>query len=65
MKDQDLKTKNVGKLVAEDYHTATVFKKYGIDFYCKGGKTIEEAYKNKNISEDKLLADLETISKKI
>ena len=26
--------KNIGEIVAEDYRTATVFEKYGIDFCC-------------------------------
>ncbi len=28
--------KKIGEIVAEDYRTATVFEKYGIDFCCGG-----------------------------
>ncbi|WP_370098123.1 DUF542 domain-containing protein, partial [Xanthomarina gelatinilytica] len=34
--------KQIGQYVAEDYRTAGVFSKYGIDFCCKGHRTIEE-----------------------
>lgn len=33
----------IGALVAQDYRTAPVFKNYGIDFCCKGNRTIAEA----------------------
>ena len=39
---ETLISKSVGEFVAEDYRTATVFQKYGIDFCCKGGRTIDE-----------------------
>mgnify|MGYP006320226513 CR=1 FL=1 len=32
----------VGEFVAEDFRTAAVFSKYGIDFCCKGNRTIEQ-----------------------
>ncbi|GAB4378647.1 MAG: iron-sulfur cluster repair di-iron protein [Salibacteraceae bacterium] len=49
----------IGEMVAENYRTAPVFKKYGIDFCCKGGRTIEEACAAKGIDPQPLLADLE------
>ncbi len=33
----------IGEVVAQDYRTATVFKKYKIDFCCKGNRTIADA----------------------
>ncbi|MGE4513734.1 MAG: DUF542 domain-containing protein, partial [Chryseobacterium sp.] len=39
----NIKTDFIGEIVAEDFRTAAIFKKYGIDFCCKGGRTIEEA----------------------
>jgi regulator of cell morphogenesis and NO signaling len=52
------KTATVGSFVANDYRTATVFQKYGIDFCCKGGRSIEEVCTNKNLNATKLLAEL-------
>jgi regulator of cell morphogenesis and NO signaling len=60
---EKIKTKSVGEFVANDYRTATVFQKYGIDFCCKGSKTINEVCENKNISADELLANLNDVSK--
>ncbi len=58
MDTNELKNKKIGELVAEDFRKATVFKKYGLDFCCGGGKTIDEACQNKNISVDTLISDL-------
>lgn len=52
------KTATVGSFVANDYRTATVFQKYGIDFCCKGGRSIEEVCTSKNLDQTKLLAEL-------
>jgi len=55
--------KNVGAFVAEDYRTAAVFQKYGIDFCCKGNKTINEVCNNKHILVEDLLNDLTAVKK--
>ncbi|MBK8640750.1 MAG: iron-sulfur cluster repair di-iron protein [Saprospiraceae bacterium] len=48
----------IGELVARDYRTASVFKKYSIDFCCQGNRTIEEACEKKNSDTKKVLEDL-------
>ena len=48
----------IGEFVANDYRTASVFKKYGIDFCCQGNRTIQEACDKKNIDTQKVLEDL-------
>ncbi len=58
-----LETRNIGELVAEDYRTATVFKKHKIDFCCNGNRTIEEACKSKDISIWELTSDLQQAMK--
>jgi len=50
-----MKNKTIGSFVAEDYRAASVFNKYGIDFCCRGGRSLEEVCETKNI-------DLEEIS---
>ena len=49
----------IGQLVAEDYHTASIFKSYGIDFCCKGNRSIADVCSGKNIDVHKLINDLE------
>ncbi|AHF15282.1 iron-sulfur cluster repair di-iron protein [Niabella soli] len=48
----------IGALVAQDYRTAPVFKNYGIDFCCKGNRTIAEACEKKRIALDPLIDTL-------
>ena len=51
----------IGELVAKDYRTASVFKKYSIDFCCQGNRTIQDACDKKNIDSKKVLEDLDTL----
>lgn len=57
-----LKERTVGEIVAEDYRTAGVFKKFGLDFCCGGGRPITEACEQKGINVDILLDELEAIT---
>ncbi|MCZ2443857.1 MAG: DUF542 domain-containing protein, partial [Flavobacteriales bacterium] len=41
MNTQELKEKTVGELVKENIKMAHVFKKYGIDFCCGGGISVQ------------------------
>ena len=50
---------NIGKIVAENYKAAAVFKQYGIDFCCNGNRTIESACRKKQIDEEQLLTELQ------
>lgn len=50
----------IGALVAQDYRTASVFKKHGIDFCCQGNRTIGEACERKNINIEPVLQELKT-----
>lgn len=54
----------IGELVAQDYRTASVFKKYGIDFCCQGNTTINNACEKKNIDTGLVLQDLDELAKK-
>lgn len=51
----------IGELVAKDYRTASVFKKYSIDFCCQGNRTIQEACDKKTIDSMNVLEDLDNI----
>ncbi|MCF8274204.1 MAG: iron-sulfur cluster repair di-iron protein [Flavobacteriaceae bacterium] len=50
--------KTVAEVVAENIKTAHVFKKYGIDFCCGGGVTIDKACEKKNLDYFKLKEEL-------
>ena len=54
--------KTIGEMVAEDFRAAEVFRKYKIDFCCKGNRTIEEACENKKFNVADIYNDLENIS---
>lgn len=45
----------VGEYVANDFRTAALFSKYGIDFCCRGNRTLDEVCVKKEIN----LADLQ------
>ncbi len=51
----------IGELVAQDYRTASIFKKYGIDFCCQGNRTINEACEAKKINETLVLGDINAL----
>jgi len=51
----------IGDFVAKDFRTAALFSKYGIDFCCKGDRTLEEVCEKKEVNPDELLAQIEAI----
>ena len=53
--------KEIGQFVAEDFRTAAVFSKYGIDFCCKGDRTVEEVCEKSSIDPEELLSKLNDI----
>jgi regulator of cell morphogenesis and NO signaling len=58
---QTIAEKTVAELVTNDYRTADVFKKFGIDFCCGGKVTVQEICTKKNISYKDLTEQLEKI----
>jgi len=58
---ETLEKTTIGEYVANDFRTAAVFSKYGIDFCCKGNRTIDEACEKKDINPDQLLELLNTV----
>lgn len=57
----DPATTTVREMVVEDYRTAAVFGRYGLDFCCGGGATIARACEKKGVEVDRLVADLEEV----
>ena len=55
---EELKSKKVSKIVAENFKTAKVFTHYGIDFCCNGGIPLEQACEAKSVDLNELLGQL-------
>jgi regulator of cell morphogenesis and NO signaling len=53
--------KSVGEVVALDYRAAAIFEKYGIDFCCKGNKSIDDACESKNIRTEDVMRELKIL----
>ena len=51
----------IGKIVAEDFRTAQVFRSYGLDFCCGGKKSLEESCAKKDIALEQVLEDLQNL----
>ncbi|HEX9079844.1 MAG TPA: iron-sulfur cluster repair di-iron protein [Desulfuromonadaceae bacterium] len=51
--------KTVGDFVADDYRTARVFERYGIDFCCGGKVGLADACREKGIDPATVLAEIE------
>jgi len=47
--------KKAGKIVADNFRSAKVFTKYGIDFCCKGGIKLSEACETRGLDTDLLI----------
>ncbi|MDN4165012.1 iron-sulfur cluster repair di-iron protein [Cytophagales bacterium LB-30] len=52
----------IGEIVAQDYRTALLFEKLGIDFCCKGNRTIEEVCALKHLDKATLLQNLKDLA---
>ncbi len=59
----NIQTDFIGDIVAEDFRTAAIFKKNGIDFCCKGGRTIEDACESKKLDAENIYHEIETLPK--
>ena len=55
----DTLERTIGEFVAEDYRTAQVFEKYGIDFCCGGKAPLSEACRQKGIDGDAIALEIE------
>lgn len=51
----------VGEFVAEDYRTAKVFERYGIDFCCGGKIPLSEICREKNVDPAAIIREIEAV----
>jgi regulator of cell morphogenesis and NO signaling len=54
--------RTIGEFVAEDYRTAAVFEKHGIDFCCGGKVTLSVACREKGVDMEMLLSEIDSAS---
>ncbi|MFV0471757.1 MAG: iron-sulfur cluster repair di-iron protein [Paludibacteraceae bacterium] len=59
----DTTNKTIGQIVADDFRTAEIFKNAGIDFCCGGKKSVAQACSEKNVSEEKLIQEINELQK--
>ena len=68
MKVQEVNKKDtsttIGEIVAKDYRTAEVFKKFGLDFCCGGKKSVSSVCNEKGINIAELNEALQALDKK-
>lgn len=60
----DLLSLSLKEIVTKDFHAAAVFEKFTLDFCCRGGKTIDEACREKGLKPASILNELERIGSK-
>ncbi len=51
--------RTIGSIVADDFRTAAVFNAHGIDFCCKGGRSLEEVCRTKGIDQARIEREIE------
>jgi len=61
---KNLTQKSIGSIVADDYRASKIFRKYDIDFCCKGNRTIQDVIGERNLPYDQIIAELNEILNK-
>lgn len=57
----DSANKTIGEFVAEDYRTAAVFERHGIDFCCGGQVPLAQACREKGVDPEQILSGIEAV----
>lgn len=63
MKKENLLKKSLGEIVTDDFRSAAIFKKAGLDFCCGGKKSLESACAEKTVDPDNLIDQLLELEK--
>ena len=58
---ENLMTKPIGEIVADNYRTAQIFKNHKIDFCCKGNRSIGEVAEKNKLDAALLLKEIENV----
>ncbi len=51
----------IREIVASDYRTAAIFQRHGLDFCCRGFRTVEQGCRDAGADEAALLRDLDAV----
>lgn len=54
----DLSNISIGEIVKTNYKTSDIFKKYGIDFCCGGGKSIAKVCQDSDLNEEEIVQEV-------
>jgi regulator of cell morphogenesis and NO signaling len=60
---EDLIEKTLAEIVTDNIRSAIVFEEYGLDFCCKGNRSLKEACSDKNVNVQKVLSELTNLSR--
>lgn len=58
---KELLDKNVGQIVAEDYRSALVFRKYNIELCCNGNRNLGEICKQEDRNQDEIVIEIDVL----
>lgn len=61
---KELVNKTLAELVTDNIRSAIVFEEFGLDFCCKGNRSLSDACKEKNIEVGKVAAQLNELKEK-
>jgi regulator of cell morphogenesis and NO signaling len=59
---EELIEKTLAEIVTDNIRSAIVFEEYGLDFCCKGNRSLKEACSDKNINMQKVVNELTNLS---
>lgn len=59
----DFQGLTLSQIVTKDYRTAAILERHGLDFCCKGNKSIDQACKGKDINPKELIKELNNVGK--
>lgn len=58
----NIESQTIKEIVTQNYRAASVFEKYALDFCCKGGVTIADACKERNIDPSTVISELQSLN---
>jgi len=62
---EKLVEKTLAELVTDNIRSAIVFEEFGLDFCCRGNRSLSEACKEKNIEVEKIVTQLSNLSEEV